>query len=65
MGFAKIILQFIQSPRLLTSKKKDSKLPTLVAYMDFRKAFDCVHHPILGLGIDRSVINWVDSYLSN
>ena len=51
------------------SKKLDSKMPTLVAYVDFRKAFDCVQHPILlnklgQLGVGEKVISWVESYLS-
>ena len=29
------------------SVKQDSKLPTLATYIDFRKAFDCVQHPML------------------
>ena len=52
------------------SKKQDAKMPTLAAYIDFRKAFDCVQHPILldklaNLGVGRSLINWVGSYLEN
>ena len=61
----------IHSVAQLTSfinKKMDSRLPTLVAYVDFRKAFDCVQHPILlgklaKLGIGRPIVNWVSSYL--
>ena len=45
-------------------------LPTIAAFIDFRKAFDCVQHCVLleklsNLGIDGSVVNWVTSYLSN
>ena len=52
------------------SKKMDTRLPTLAAYVDFRKAFDCVQHPILldkltQLGIGSTVTEWVRSYLSN
>ena len=52
------------------NKKLDSKVPTLAVYVDFRKAFDCVQHPVLlgklaDLNLDDSVISWVDSYLSN
>ena len=52
------------------SKKMDSKIPTLVAYIDFKKAFDCVQHPILldklsQLGVGGAVTDWVDSYLTN
>ena len=50
-------------------KKKDSKLPTLAAFVDFRKAFDCVQHTMLvrklsGLGISQRIINWFSSYLT-
>ena len=49
--------------------KMDSKLCTLATYIDFRKAFDCVQHPVLvdklsKLNFDKTVINWVSSYLS-
>ena len=52
------------------NKKMDTKLPTLVAYIDFRKAFDCVQHVILldkldQLGLGKAVIDWVESYLSD
>ena len=50
------------------SKKMDARVPTLVAYVDFRKTFDCVQHPVLldkltrmGMGI--KVVDWVRSYL--
>ena len=29
------------------NKKLDAKLPTIAVFMDFRKAFDCVQHPVL------------------
>ena len=50
------------------SKKMDAKLPTLVAYIDFRKAFDCVQHPVLlrkltQVGLGKPVTDWVRSYL--
>ena len=50
-------------------KKLDSRMPTLVAYVDFRKAFDCVQHPILliklvQLGVGEKVLMWIESYLS-
>ena len=50
--------------------KMDTKLCTLATYIDFRKAFDCVQHPILidklsSLNFDDSVILWVASYLAN
>ena len=52
------------------SKKLDSRMATLVAYIDFRKAFDCVQHPLLinklaRLGAGGMVLDWVRSYLSN
>ena len=51
-----------------TNTKMDSKVPTLATYIDFRKAFDCVQHPVLlqklsSLRLDRSTIEWVGSYL--
>ena len=47
----------------------DAGLPTLAAFVDFRKAFDCVQHQILlgklaRLGIHESVVRWFESYLS-
>ena len=41
---------------------------TLAAFIDFRKAFDCVQHDILldklcKMGFDCNIINWVGSYL--
>ena len=50
--------------------KLDSKLPTLVAYIDIKKAFDCVQHDVLlsklaNLNLDQTVISWIGSYLSN
>ena len=50
--------------------KLDAKLPTLVTYIDFRKAFDCVQHPILleklsRLNLDESIVAWANSYLSS
>ena len=53
------------------NKKLDSRLPTLsVAYVDFRKAFDCVQHPTLlnklaQLGLGKAVVGWMESYLLN
>ena len=29
------------------NKKLDSKIPTLAVLVDFKKAFDCVQHPVL------------------
>ena len=53
-----------------TSTKTDQGLPTLVTYIDFRKAFDCVQHSILlrkiaKLNIDRNCLQWLRSYLSD
>ena len=47
----------------------DTKLATLVTYIDFRKAFDCVQHSVLlgklqRLGLGHSVIKWIESYLT-
>ena len=49
--------------------KLDSKMCTLATYVDFRKAFDCVQHPVLidklkSLNFEETVINWVKSYLT-
>ena len=51
------------------NKKLDVKLPTLAVFIDFKKAFDCVQHPVLlsklkNMNLDDSVINWVRSYLT-
>ena len=51
-------------------KKLDSRTPTLAAFVDFRKAFDCVQHPILLeklslLGLAKNVIDWFRSYLTD
>ena len=45
-------------------------LPTLVAFLDFRKAFDCVQHDVLlqkiaKLNLAPGVVTWVASYLAN
>ena len=50
------------------SKKLDRGTPTLVAYIDFRKAFDCVQHSLLinklkSLQLSQDTVNWVESYL--
>ena len=50
--------------------KMDNKLPTLATFIDFRKAFDCVQHPmllekLLHLHLDKSVVSWVKSYLAS
>ena len=51
------------------SAKMDSGIPTLVAFVDFRKAFDCVQHELLlkkleHSGVDEGVAEWVRSYLT-
>ena len=48
----------------------DARLSTVAVFIDFRKAFDCVQHPVLiqklnKLGFNMTVINWICSYLSN
>ena len=50
------------------NSKLDSRLPTVAAYIDFRKAFDCVQHSVLleklkRLNLHESVVKWVESYL--
>ena len=50
--------------------KLDNGLPVLAVYIDFRKAFDCVQHPILieklkQIGLSSTAVSWVRSYLSN
>ena len=49
--------------------KMDQRLPTLTTFIDFRKAFDCVQHPILlnklkSMNLDPMVTNWFESYLT-
>ena len=46
----------------------DLQLPTLVTYIDFRKAFDCVQHPTLlnklaALNLDSAVVDWVGTLI--
>ena len=46
----------------------DKGRPTLAAFIDFKKAFDCVQHDILieklhKLNLDQTVVDWVESYL--
>ena len=71
-GFRKNRSTVHSAAQLINSvnKKLDAKTPTLAVYIDFKKAFDCVQHPVLlnklsQLNLDSSVINWVDSYLSD
>ena len=57
----------------LTSKintNMDSKRPTLVTFIDFRKAFDCVQHDLLikkmnCMNINNTTLKWLESYLTN
>ena len=49
--------------------KMDKGQPTLTAFIDFRKAFDCVQHSVLlgklaSLGIDYKAVKWFESYLT-
>ena len=51
------------------NKKMDARLLTAAVFIDFRKAFDCVQHPLLlkklhDMGFSRLVVDWVESYLS-
>ena len=51
-------------------KKTDTKNPTLAAFVDFRKAFDCVQHPMLvqklsRMGLDGRVVDWFRIYLKD
>ena len=50
-------------------KNLDNRTPTLVTYVDFKKAFDCVQHNLLlgklqDLGLGAEVLGWVTSYLA-
>ena len=50
--------------------KMDKRQSTVAAFIDFRKAFDCVQHSILlgklsDIGLDEGVVAWFRSYLSN
>ena len=47
----------------------DKKIPTLVSFLDFKKAFDCVQHSILinklkSLNIDTNTLLWLQDYLT-
>ena len=51
-------------------KNFDSRLPTIAASIDFKKAFDCVQHPVLlnklaDLNLSTEVREWVKSYLTD
>ena len=70
-GFRKKRFTVHSVAQLITyvNKKMDTRMPTLAVYVDFKKAFDCVQHPVLlnklsQLNIDRSVTDWIGSYLS-
>ena len=48
----------------------DRKTPTLVTFIDFKKAFDCVQHDLLihkmkKLNLDPGAILWLESYLNH
>ena len=48
----------------------DTKKPTLVTFIDFKKVFDCVQHKTLvekieDLQLDNLTCNWFKSYLTN
>ena len=50
--------------------KMDQGFPSLATFIDFRKAFDCVQHPVLldklsSLDLAKEVIDWFKSYLSH
>ena len=52
------------------SKKIDSRIPTLAAFIDFKKAFDCVQHSVLldkleKFKVGEEVLTWVRNYLEN
>ena len=52
------------------NSKLDSGLPVLAAFIDFRKAFDCVQHPVLirklrELGLGEPAIDWISNYLAD
>ena len=47
----------------------DRRIPTLVVFINFKKAFDCVQHDILltklkDFGLDTITLRWIESYLS-
>ena len=51
-------------------KKLDNRLPTVAVFIDFKKAFDCVQHPILldklgAMNLDETVTNWIKDYLTH
>ena len=63
-------LHSIEQITSFVDKKMDAKLPTAAVFIDFRKAFDCVQHPVLiqklrNLGFSNTVLDWVSSYLTN
>ena len=52
------------------NRKLDVGLPSLVTYIDFRKAFDCVQHSVLlskleDLNLDETAVSWAKSYLDS
>ena len=52
------------------NKKMDSSVTTAALFIDFKKAFDCVQHPMLvekfrQVGLCETLVEWVISYLSD
>ena len=50
--------------------KMDQRAPSLVTFIDFRKAFDCVQHDILirkldDLDLEQGITNWLKDYLTD
>ena len=50
-------------------KRLDNKYPTLALFIDFKKAFDCVQHPVLlnkleNMNLELSATSWIKDYLS-
>ena len=47
----------------------DKRFLTLVTFIDFKKAFDCVQHDLLieklkTLNLDEITLNWLENYLT-
>ena len=48
----------------------DQRAPTLLTFIDFKKAFDCVQHDILAhkvdtLSLGQNIVDWLKDYLRN
>ena len=70
-GFRKAHSTIYSAAQLVeyVNQNLDLKRPTLAAYIDFRKAFDCVQHDVLidkfgKLNLHCSIVDWAWSYLS-